>query len=81
MATLGGILQRLCLMVAELSTEIFIKLCKKKNLRRNALIHTGNIVIKYSRSRNIHSFSESLLTIYITVLVTRGRHFGARESV
>jgi hypothetical protein len=26
-----------------------------------------------------HSFD--ILTIYITVLVTRGRHFGARESV
>jgi hypothetical protein len=24
---------------------------------------------------------ESILTIYITVFVTRGRHFGARESV
>jgi hypothetical protein len=26
-------------------------------------------------------FSLQSLTIYITVLVTRGRHFGARESV
>jgi hypothetical protein len=30
----------------------------------------------------IHSFvCNAILTIYITVLVTRGRHFGALESV
>jgi hypothetical protein len=28
-----------------------------------------------------HKISKSEITIYITVLVTRGRHFGARESV
>jgi hypothetical protein len=26
-------------------------------------------------------YSHAILTIYITVFVTRGRHFGARESV
>jgi hypothetical protein len=32
--------------------------------------------------KNIYGKKKSkTLTIYITVLVTRGRHFGARESV
>jgi hypothetical protein len=33
----------------------------------------------FSRERQMRL--RLLLTIYITVLVTRGRHFGARESV
>jgi hypothetical protein len=39
-------------------------------------------IIFYLIYYNIISFANKIiLTIYITVLVTRGRHFGARESV
>jgi predicted nucleic acid-binding Zn-ribbon protein len=72
--------------LTNLNDEIEQLKVKKKKLRELADSREAEIVSKERDISNLEREIKSLLkvsilTIYITVLVTRGRHFGARESV